>query len=246
MAKCCKVIAASIGPRRGSPHNAEGVKQCLDEQIKHACGIDPGMDVDVYIVNHSIKGVEHVEYLQSLAETSTPYGKVHAVNRDWNSGRGLSWESYSTVIDSFLDKYEYWYFVEDDVLPVSSNYIADMVSILDGNDDVGFVALSVIAGHPYTLDSAGCITHTGTAGLPIHAHGSNGLTSRAHIQQVLSKFGKMAYPSMPYVGPTDRQWMRDAELNGEVAFSNAFVSCGYKIAKGLDSGHWSIQRGEYV
>lgn len=242
----CRVIATYFGPRRshgGSNTNSltgGDAIRLLTELVEYETTISSGVEKDTIIVNHDFGHETGKKFLEEINGTKTKDGKIITVNRDWNEGIGESYGSFNHAFKLFKDKYEYWFFNEDDYHLVEPNYFHSMIEQLNKNEKVAF-----IGGCRYDQELDGLNIKSTSNGHDPHAHGGLGCTHRDYLNKVVDTLGHLPHPQMPMTGEMQKcifearldafdsayakEWYRNNELNGEVMFTNIFCKLGYTL-----------------
>jgi len=242
----CRVVATYFGPRRshgGSNTNSltgEDAIRLLSELVEYEKTISSGVKKDTIIVNHDFGHEKGRQFLEDIHNTPTLDGKIITVNRDWNEGTGESYGSFDYAFKRFKDKYDYWFFNEDDYHLVESNYFSSMIEQLEQDDSVAF-----IGGCRYDHALDGYFIKSTSNGHDPHAHGGLGCTHKKYLQHVVDVLGHLPHPQMPMTDDMQqcirearldafdsqyaKDWYRNNELNGEVMFTNIYCKLGYKL-----------------
>lgn len=242
----CRVVATYFGPRRshgGSNTNSltgEDAIRLLSELVEYEKTISSGVKKDTIIVNHDFGHKKGRQFLKDIHNTPTLDGKIITVNRDWNEGKGESYGSFDYAFKRFKDKYDYWFFNEDDYHLVESNYFSSMIEQLEQDDSVAF-----IGGCRYDHELDGYFIKSTSNGHDPHAHGGLGCTHKKYLQHVVDVLGHLPHPQMPMTDDMQqcirearldafdsqyaKDWYRNNELNGEVMFTNIYCKLGYKL-----------------
>jgi len=242
--KCCKVTATYFGARRGYPHNCEETIEMLTTELENEINIDSGFDTDLVIINHDFGNEKAKEFLNKFNGVKTKNGVIKIINRKWDDGWGLSFGSFINAFNLFKEEYEYWFFKEKEKYAKEHGYIKKMIEMLDSDDKVAYVCAENIPDHPHTIIE-GYIESTGHENLPPHAHGGVGLTSTKYINEVINKLGSFPLPKLKMSKSLQKsaiegdfqifkqsegiKWYRDAEINGEISFTNCYSQIGYKL-----------------
>ena len=79
--KVAKVLAFYFGDRRFYPHNKLGVMDLFKRQIETHTKINPGMYMDLIIVNHDSGDKETLDFLRLYENHKIFNGKVRIINR---------------------------------------------------------------------------------------------------------------------------------------------------------------------
>ena len=242
----CRVVATYFGPRRshgGSNTNSltgEDAIRLLTELVNYEKTVSSGVKKDTIIVNHDFGHEKGRRFLEDIHNTPTMDGRIITVNRDWNDGKGESYGSFDYAFKVFKDKYDYWFFNEDDYHLVESNYFSSMIEQLDKDDTVAF-----IGGCRYDHELDGYFIKSTSNGHDPHAHGGLGCTHKKYLQKAVDTLGHLPHPQMPMTNDMQqcirearldafdsqyaRDWYRNNELNGEVMFTNIYCKLGYKL-----------------
>jgi hypothetical protein len=232
MGKNCKVIATYFGPRRYFPRDINDTIDLIKEVIENEINIDPGVDLDVILVNHDFGNPDVINFLDTINGINLNRGKLIVLNRPWESGTGMSYSSYNYAFQMYKDSYDYWFFTEDDVITILPDYYRIAIDQLESDGDNAFI---------------GCHRCILEEGVPVHAHSGCGLTSKKFIEEAISSNGgTLPYSNLPMpeevsnlVKNMDREkflsssslrsWYRSAEVDGEIAFTNIYSRIGFNI-----------------
>ena len=231
MKKAVQVIATYFGNRRNYPQNSTQVSEVLNKQIESLHNLDVGIDCDLLIVNHDIESSQVYDYLSALEGVQLKNGIVKILHRPIIS-KDLSFGSYKYAFYKFENEYDYWFFTEDDILPLRENYVKEMIDIIEGDSLVGFVAaLTFNKVHTFSFDEEGYIKTVGTSwSHPPHAHGGVGLTTTKILQNLRTKLP--SYFDTPNINNSINKTTLKGGYTGdnvEIEFTNAFTQIGYKL-----------------
>lgn len=237
--KVAKVLAFYFGDRRHYPHNKAGVLDLLELQVEAHRNHNPGIAMDLLIVNHDTEDEEVYKALEQYDNQKVATGVIRVIHRPRIS-RDLSFGSYKYAFHLLQNEYDYWFFSEDDLIPASDGLVVEMVDILDADEIVGFVgALNFDGIHEYyTTD--GYITQTG--GHSPHIHGGVGLTSTKKMQEVVKRVpGYLQTPNITNKVERYGDSLTTAEdyfqgSSHEIGFTYDFVRAGFKL-KVKNSSH---------
>ena len=232
MKKTAKVLAFYFGDRRHYPHNRKGVEELFLKQLETHKELDPGCPMDLIIVNHEIGDMQSRKFLNMYDGTPIHSGVVRILHRPRISF-DLSFGSYKYAFWKFQDEYDYWFFCEDDVLPLKENMVQGMIDMMEEDDKVGMVSavtFNHLPVHHYVFDTDGYITRTGQHAP--HIHGGVGLTSTKVLKHVNSALPEYFYT--PNIledkgkKPSDK-FSYENENNIEIGFSLDITKLGYKL-----------------
>lgn len=169
----CKVIATAFNNGREYRtssvypyHNqiadtADAVLDMLKEVVAIERKTDPGVPVDLVIVNSYLDYPKGFSYLEEIDGTELKQGKIVVLTRDNHGG---AFGSYNHAYQN--TKYDNYLFTEDDILIGKDGYFKEL---LEAKEKVGaeFLALVGIGETPSP-----------------HAHGGVGLVSRETLKKV--------------------------------------------------------------
>jgi len=210
--KTCKVYCTYFGIRRGDeslgPNNANETLEVFKRNIENDKVLDCGVDImDIIIVNNTSDTVteECINYLNSINNTATPYGKIIVINRE-NKGGSLG--AYSYAFDLFEEEYDYWFFVEDDIRMTYAGYYKIIIDEFNDNDRLGYLSFTII--HNENTPAA-------------WVSGGLGASKKEVLKKVKERFGKLPYDES-----------KDIKNYGgfgqsEIIFTNSVFKIGYEI-----------------
>jgi len=198
-------------PEESGPMDAMSM---LKYNIEKERELDYGAKMDLIIVNAyplksnfskdpTLKGEKGLKafnsfyrYLNSLDGQLTPNGKITVLNR---RNEGFSFGSYNHAYQKYKDKYDYWFFSEDDTITVLNNFMSISVEALENDRQIGFVSLSsnrVLSKRHY---------HRRTWGIERFALGGIGVMSKEKINFIIKKWGvNNSLPVYRYSKPDER------------------------------------------
>lgn len=222
--KVAKVLAFYFGDRRHYPKNKEGVIDLFKTQIKTHQTLNPGVNMDLIIVNHDTQDQDVYDLLNEYDGQDVSTGKIKVIHRPRISS-DLSFGSYKYAFHLFQNEYDYWFFSEDDILPLTNGVVPELINILNSNEDVGFVgALKYPHTHYYKLEDGYIISHD-------HVHGGCGLTSTIKMKKVAEIIP--TYLQTPNILNEEikNKIVDDylGEHTFEISFTQDFINTGFKL-----------------
>ena len=227
--KVAKVITTSFVPRTvrlktvlaGCPagyftHSQNFVtKESIIELIKLNIEIElkcnPGVPVDLIIVNNDSGWSEGNRFLESINGKELRYGKVHVLTKN-NFGR--SFGGYNYAFKMLGNNYDYFIFTEDDIVIGRDGYASIGIENFHNTKNCGFVAYQGISSKAFNFPPEEAL----------HAHGGVGLTSASVLNEVFKRYG-----SLPHADESSSQEYTDIIKDGEVAFTNKIYKLGYQV-----------------
>ena len=225
--KTAIVLATYFGDRRNYPRNEMEVVDVLDKQIKAAKTLDMGCPCDLIIVNHDYGNPLALDYLNKIKHQLTCNGRILVLNRPVVQ-QDMSFGSYKYAYLVYGDQYDYYFFNEDDILPMKDNVVIDMINAFEADSKVGFIPALLFTNcvHVHTVDKDGYIIATG--GGPAHAHGGVGLTSSDMIKEIATNLPQYLGVLSDYNGDS----ASSGGYGGQTAerdFTHVYCENGYKL-----------------
>ena len=141
----CQVVCSYASDCRrdmyGSPTSIEECTNTIKEYIDNFNQVNPGVNVDLIIINNDNGILEHNNYIDSLNNTKTNWGKIFTLTRPNHGG---SFGAYAYAIKKFKNLYDYWVFGEDDCFITLENYYKKSIEFIN-NSKILYIAYSPIA-----------------------------------------------------------------------------------------------------
>ena len=222
--KVAKVLAFYFGWRRLYPHNKEGVIDLFKTQIKTHQTLNPGVNMDLIIVNHDTQDQDVYDLLNEYDGQDVSTGKIKVIHRPRISS-DLSFGSYKYAFHLLKNEYDYWFFSEDDILPLTNGVVPELIDILNSSEDIGFVgALRYPHTHYYTLEDGYIISHD-------HIHGGCGLTSTIKMKKV-AEIIPTYFQTPNILNEEIKNKIVDdylGEHTFEISFTQDFINTGFKL-----------------
>ncbi len=188
-------------------------KQIVDIELKQ----DPGLPLDLILVNSDVGFKEGNEFIKTFDGVKLQRGEIKVLTRP---SQGMAYGSYNDAYMKYRDKYDYFIFTEDDIIPNGKNYALKGVEQFNVNPNIGFLAYQGIS---YVSDD-GVRSHS-----TIHAHGGCGMAKSSVLNQVVEKYGSLPF-SRDNQGKSTKGY-KDIIFSGELAFTNVFLQLGYELAE---------------
>lgn len=189
----------------------DSIKKLIKFNIERENKCNPGMPIDLIIVNNDVGNIIGNKFIQNLNNTKTKNGKIITVQ---NNNKGWSYGAYNKGFELYQDSYDYFIFAEDDVIIEGDNYVKIGYDILSQNKNCGFVSYCGLSYSHENLNKEDAI----------HAHGASGLTSSKILKEVFKKFGKL-----PHSNNSDKKYYEEIIQEGEIKFTNVINKMGYDL-----------------
>lgn len=148
--KCAKVIVFYFGERRGAANNCL-IIELLPEIIKNEIEIDNGYPTDTFFVINKSDTLDD-NLLDKYDGIKTKNGKIRISKRN---NIGMSFGGYIDTFKYYKNEYDYWMFLEDDVIVYKNNYINFFIAELELSEAT-FISLAPISDYPTTHCGGGC------------------------------------------------------------------------------------------
>ncbi len=222
--KVAKILAFYFGDRRHYPHNKEGVIDLFKKQIQSHQTLNPGVNMDLIIVNHDTEDNDVYELLNEYDGQEVSTGKIRVIHRPRVS-HDLSFGSYKYAFYLLQEEYDYWFFCEDDLLPLTHGVVPELINILNSDEKIGFVAsLKFPTYHSYSISEEGYIDSD-------HIHGGVGLTSTEKMKKVAEITPEyLQTPNILNKEKSNEQTSSyDNDQGYEIDFTNKFLIAGFKF-----------------
>jgi hypothetical protein len=180
--KVCKTYCTYFGERRGiesaGPSNATETLSIFKNNINHDLLFNHGVgNMDIIVINNESQTItqECTDYLNEINNMVTPFGEIKVIHRE-NKGGSLG--AYSHAFDIFIDDYDYWLFVEDDLKLIYPNYYQMIIDEFK-DEKLGFLALTLI-NNENNINTK-------------HVSGGFGASKTTILKKIKEKYGKLPY-----------------------------------------------------
>ena len=185
------------------------IKLIVSEEEK----TDPGMALDLVIVNNDVGNKDANSFLDQFNEKKIKNGKIIILHKPNNNG--WTYGAYNFGFSKLRDNYDFFIFTEDDTLINRNNYAIDAVNKFNSVKDCGFVAFIGINYKQYfKLNLEDCI----------HAHSGAGLSSKHVLETIYKINGNLPF----YNGPDIKNYIKVIK-SGEIDFTNLIHKNNFKL-----------------
>jgi hypothetical protein len=191
----------------------ESIIQLIQLNINLEEQCDPGVDVDLIVVNNDSGFQPGVDYLNGLDGKKLKKGIVRVFHRE-NYGRSFGGYNYAFI--KLREDYDYFIFTEDDIVIWQDGYAREGLNVLNKNPSCGFVAYQGVTKkfNDRSVEDA------------IHVHGGVGMASTKVLNAVVERCG-----CLPHAGFSETQKYENIIEKGEVAFTNEIYKLGFQICE---------------
>ena len=193
--------------------SAEDVKNLIKLIISEEQKTDPGLQLDLVIVNNDVGNKDANIFLDNFDGTKLKNGRVIILQRPDNSG--WTYGAYNFGFKKLKNDYDYFIFTEDDTLINKKNYALDAVNKFNSIENCGFVAYIGINYKQYfKFKLEDCI----------HAHSGAGLSSKNVLLEIEKINGELPH----YKGPDTKNYIKVIK-SGEIDFTNLMLKNNFKL-----------------
>ena len=186
-------------------------------QIKMEKKYPPGMNRDLIIVNSDVGSEQGNKFIQELNNKEINDGKILTFTR---KNIGLSYGAYSDAFLKFREFYDFFLFIEDDLITAKQDYLRIGFEKWNQTEACGFVAF-------YGLSKVkkGWWKKAGlNKNNAITAYGGCGLSSTKVLNQIVNEIGKLPH-NVKGIDHTD------SIAYGELGISKYIIDLGYKLTE---------------
>lgn len=189
------------------------IKSLILHNLKYEYLIDPGVDMDVLLVNNNVKNKFGNKFIRKLNNLKLPRGKLMTITRPSNNG--WSYGAFSYAFNKFKNYYDYFIFIEDDAIMDRNGYARVAINKFKKNKRCGFVSFIGLNKKKYfDLNRQESF----------HAHNAIGLSSKKILIKVQNVNGSLPF----YRGNNKDDYVRIIK-DGEIKFTNIIYRLGYKL-----------------
>tara|TARA_B100000795_G_C22782800_1_gene433181 strand:+ start:759 stop:1655 length:897 start_codon:yes stop_codon:yes gene_type:complete len=193
------------------------VIKLLNYQIEMEKKFPPGLDRDLIIVNSDVNSIEGNLFVKNLDQKKINDGKVITFNR---KNVGLSYGAYSDAFLKFRNDYDFFLFIEDDVVTIKKDYLKIAHNKWKQTDNCGFVALIGLSKVDAGWWQKAGLNETNA----FSAYSGCGFTSKNILNKIVNNFG-----SLPH--NTKNIDHKDSIAYGEIGLSKSIIDLGYKLTE---------------
>jgi len=185
----------------------------LEMEIKYP----PGVDRDIIIVNSDVGSSEGNEFIKKLDKKKISGGEVLTFTRN---NIGLSYGAYSDAFLKFRKNYDFFLFIEDDLITAKKDYLKIGMDKWQQVDKCGFVAFIGLTKVNQGWWEKAELNKTNS----ISAYSACGLSKTNVLNEIVNKFGFLPHNR----NGTEHE---DSIAYGEIAISKSIIDLGYKLAE---------------
>ena len=200
--------------------NFTTVKDTIDLinfQIEMESKYPPGLHRDLIIVNSDVGSDEGNAFIENLNNKEIIDGKIISFKR---KNFGLSYGAYNDAFIKFKENYDYFLFIEDDLITVKKNYLKLGIEKFKEKPDTGFVAYYGVSKISKGWWKRAGLNKDNAFG----AYSGCGLTSTLILNKIYKKNGCIPH------NKKDINHLNSIAF-GEIAFSKSFIDLNYNLTE---------------
>ena len=189
----------------------------LNYQIEMEHEYPPGLNRDIIIVNSDVGSKDGNKFIKNLNNREINGGKILSFDR---KNFGLSYGAYNDAFLKFKDYYDYFLFIEDDLITVKKNYLKIGIDTFEKKPKTGFVAYIGVSKIPRSWWKISGLNKKNAFG----AYSGCGLTSKKILNEIYQKHGCIPHNTK------DIDHINSIAF-GEIAFSKSFLDLNYNLVE---------------
>jgi hypothetical protein len=202
---------------------AEALDQ-LKQIIELEKQFEPGVPVDLIIVNNNTGFTPGNSYLDSINENKTRWGTIRVLHRE---NIGWSFGGFNHAYQVYKNDYDYWLFTEDDIIVGGNMYYRKLIDKFKEDKMNGFVSLVKVCDHSYGK----------------HCGGGVGLTHKDVLYRVDKIHGCLPYYHYPLNDNSSVISNRQNIITaGEVPFTHFIHLMNYNLVDYGNATEWDLEK----
>ena len=189
----------------------------LNFQIDMEEKYTPGIKRDLIIVNSDVGSKEGNKFIEKLNDKKISNGKIISFTR---KNVGLSYGAYSDAFLKFRDEYDFFLFIEDDLITAKKDYLKLGCEKWRQTTNCGFVAFFGLSKIKKSWWKRAGLNKSNA----ISAYGGCGLSSTIVLNKIVDKIGYLPHNTKS----VDHE---DSILYGELGLSKSIIDLGYRLTE---------------
>ena len=177
----------------------------------------PGLDRDLIVVNNDVGSEDGNKFIHKLKERKIKDGKLLSFTR---KNVGLSYGAYSDAFLKFRDEYDFFLFIEDDLVTAKKGYLKIGMEKWQQTKNCGFVAFFGLSRvnkgwwQKANLNEANSLS----------AYSGCGLSSTSVLNKIVDKIGYLPHNTKDINH-------EDSIALGELGLSKSIINLGYTLTE---------------
>ncbi len=189
----------------------------LNYQINMENKYSPGINRDIIIVNSDVGSKEGNEFIEKLNNRVIKGGKLFSFTR---KNVGLSYGAYSDAFLKFRENYDFFLFIEDDLITAKNNYLKIGYEKWSQTDNCGFVAYYGLSKVKKSWWKKAGLNKKNA----ISAYSGCGLSSTKVLNKIVEQYGCLPHNSKSINH-------EDSIVFGELGFSRSIIDLGFQLTE---------------
>ncbi len=189
----------------------------LNLQIEIEKKYPPGIKRDLIIVNSNVGSKEGNKFIKKLNNRKINQGKIISYTR---KNIGMSYGAYSDAFLKFRNKYDFFLFIEDDIITVKKNYLKISYQKFLKTKNCGFVAFIGLSRVKKDWWEKAGLNNLNA----ISAYGGCGLSSKFVLNKIVDKIGYL-----PHNKKNINQ--KESIIYGELGLSKVIIDLGFNLTE---------------
>jgi hypothetical protein len=189
----------------------------LNFQIDMEEKYTPGIKRDLIIVNSDVGSKEGNIFIEKLNDKKISNGKIISFTR---KNVGLSYGAYSDAFLKFRDGYDFFLFIEDDLITAKKDYLKLGYEKWKQTANCGFIAYFGLSKINKSWWKRAGLNKSNA----ISAYGGCGLSSTIVLNKVVGRIGYLPHN-------TKNVDHEDSIILGEIGLSKSIIDLGYRLTE---------------
>ena len=189
----------------------------LNFQIDMENKYSPGLDRDLIVVNSDVGSEDGNKFITNLKERKINDGKLLSFTR---KNVGLSYGAYSDAFLKFRNEYDFFLFIEDDLITAKKNYLKIGMERWQQTKNCGFVAFFGLSKVNKGWWQKADLNENNS----VSAYSGCGLSSSSVLNKIVDKIGYLPHN-------TKNINHEDSIALGELGLSKSIINLGYTLTE---------------
>jgi len=189
----------------------------LNFQIKMEEKYPPGLERDLIVVNSDVGSKDGNDFINNLNGRKINSGKLISFTR---KNVGLSYGAYSDAFLKFKNDYDFFLFIEDDLITAKKDYLKIGLDKFKKTTNCGFVAFFGLSKVKKEWWRKANLNKTNA----ISAYGGCGLSSKTVLNKIIDQIGHLPHN-------TKNIDHEESIVKGELGLSKSIINLGYNLTE---------------
>ena len=189
----------------------------LNFQIDMEEKYPPGIERDLIIVNSDVGSKDGNEFISNLNGRKINCGKLISFTR---KNIGLSYGAYSDAFLKFKNDYDFFLFIEDDLITAKKDYLKIGLNKFEKTTNCGFVAFFGLSKVKKGWWAKAGLNKNNA----ISAYGGCGLSSKTVLNKIVDQIGHLPHNTRNI----DHE---ESIAKGELGLSKSIINLGYDLTE---------------